>query len=320
MNLTAMILAAGFGTRLRPLTDELPKPLIPVANRPLLAWCLDRLQAAGVRQVVINLHHLGDAIPAALGDGGAWGLRIHWSSEEAILGTGGGLVRARGALGDGSFFLLNGDVLSAVDLEAVLDFHRRLGAAATMVVRPLPAGADFTPLGCDAAGRLVAFKGIERPARGAVRPCMFCGLHVLEPAVFDHLPPRGFACVNDRGYAGMLRAGLEVGAYLYTGPWFDLGTPARYLAASAAVLEGRARLPGFAPPAGGVLVDRGAAVAASAELRGPLAVGAGCRIEPNAAAADAVLWPGSRLAAGQRLRAAVLTPHHRVLRSPDSEA
>jgi mannose-1-phosphate guanylyltransferase len=215
-------------------------------------------------------------------------------------------------LGDGSFFLLNGDVLSAVDLAAVLDFHRRLGAAATRVGRPVPAGADFTPLGCDAAGRLVAFKGIERQARGPVRPCMFCGLHVLEPAVFDHLPPGGFACVNDRGYAGMLRAGLEVGAYWYSGPWFDLGTPARYLAASAAVLAGRARLPGFAPPAGGVLLHPGAEVAASAELRGPLAVGAGCRIEPGAAAADAVLWPGARLAAGERLRAAVLTARHRV--------
>ncbi len=309
-NVRAMVLAAGFGTRLRPLTDELPKPLVPLANRPLIAWSLDRLAAAGVQEVGINLHHRGQAIPTALGDGRRWGMRITWSNEEEILGTGGGIVRLRPFLQAGTFMVLNGDVLSAVDLSAALAFHRRGGFAATMVVRPLPAGATFTALECDADGRLVAFKGLRRDSRAARRACMFCGVHVLEPVLFDHLPASGFACVNDQGYTGMLSAGLDVGAFWYTGPWFDLGTPARYLQASGAVLSGRARLPGFEPPPGGVLIDPDARVDPTAQLGPEVAVGAGCQVGPGARVSQSILWPGATVEPGARIETAIVTPDH----------
>jgi len=304
----AMLLAAGFGTRLRPLTDELPKPLVPVANRPLIAWSLDRLSRAGVVEVGINLHHLGRAIPAALGDGSRWGLSLRWSEEEQILGTGGGIVRMRPFLQAGTFLVLNSDVLSAVDLSEALAFHRKGGFAATMVVRPLPAGAAYTALECDASGRLVSFKGRQRRTGAERRACMFCGLHVLEPVLFEHLPAEGFSCINDQGYTGMFDAGLDLGAFWYDGPWFDLGTPARYLEASGAVLTGRARLPGFDPPADGVLVDALAEVDPCARLGPEVAVGPGCEVGAGARLSHCVLWPGARVAAGARLAAAVVTP------------
>lgn len=313
----AMVLAAGFGTRLRPLTEALPKPLVPVANRPLIAWSLDRLAAAGVAEVGINLHHRGQAIPEALGDGSRWGMLITWSQEEEILGTGGGIVRLRPFLQTGTFMVLNGDVLSAVDLSAALRFHRQGGFAATMVVRPLPVGATFTALECDADGRLVSFKGHRSESRAERRACMFCGVHVLEPILFEHLPDNGFACVNDQGYAGMLAAGLDVGAFWYDGPWFDLGTPARYLEASGAVLSGLARLPGFEPPAGGVLIDPDARVDPTARLGPEVSVGPGCQVGADARLSRAVLWPGAKVERGARIESAIVTPDHTVAGAVD---
>ena len=123
-----MVLSAGLGTRLRPLTNILPKPLVPVANRPLVLYPLGLLARAGVREVAVNLHHLGEKIQATLGDGSLLGLSITYSPEAPILGTGGGVVRMRPFLEDGTFYLLNGDVLVDVDLSAVLRHHLERGA------------------------------------------------------------------------------------------------------------------------------------------------------------------------------------------------
>jgi mannose-1-phosphate guanylyltransferase len=312
MSLRAMILGAGFGTRLRPLTEQLPKPLIPLGNRPLIHYGLDQLRAAGVAEVVVNTHHLAEQLPNALGHGQGLGLRLRWSPEQEILGTGGGLVRQREFLGSQTFYLLNGDVLSAVDLEHVLAFHRRLGAQATMVVRAMPAEANFTPLQMDEAGRLIEFKGIRQAAKGKTQACMFCGVHILEPAIFDHLPARGFACVNAQGYASMLSAGMTVGAYWYDGPWFDLGTPRRYLEANRALLSGEARLAGVPLPDKAVLVHESARIDATAEIGPHVCVGPDCRIGPGARIEDAVLWSGVEVAAHETIAGAIVTSQHRV--------
>ncbi len=309
MPVRAMVLAAGFGTRLLPLTESLPKPLVPVANRPLIAFCLDRLKACGVIEAAVNLHHLGDTIREELGDGSGLGLSLTYSPEDEILGTGGGLVRMRPFLDRGTFFVLNGDVLSGVDLAKALDFHKRLGARATMVVRPLPDGAGYTPLEADASGRLVFFKGVGQKPRGKTRACMFCGVHVFEPDVFDFLPAEGFACINDQAYTAMLAAGLTVGAFWYEGPWFDLGTPQRYLEASGALLAGRARLPGFDPPvARSVLVDASSRVHPSARLGPEVSVAPGCTVGADARLSRTILWPNTTVAPGTTLNSAIATP------------
>jgi NDP-sugar pyrophosphorylase family protein len=313
--LRGMVLAAGFGTRLKPLTDRVPKPLVPVANRPCIHFALLLLRHTGVCEIAVNLHHRGPQIQTALGDGGSLGVKITYSLEETILGTGGGLVRMRSFLQDRTFFLLNSDVLTAVDLEAVLRFHRERGAAATMVVRPLPPGTDYTPLGVDQEGFLVSFKNLKRRARGAVQPCLFEGVHVLEPAVFDFLPPAGFSCVADQGYAGLLQNGLKVAAYPDPGPWFDLGTPSLYLQANLAVLSGRAEFPQLPPdPAGAgpgsVRKGQDVSIGPGARLGPEVAVGDRCRIGAQAEITRSVLWEDSSVAPGARLDHVIVAGPH----------
>ena len=306
----AMVLAAGFGTRLRPFTDILPKPLVPVANRPLIEYGLELLARAGTRQVAVNLHHLGDRIPDALGDGARLGVEITYSPEEVILGTGGGLARMRSFLDTGSFFLLNADILTGVDLAALYRYHREREAAATMVVRPYPAEGGYTPLSMDQAGWLTDFKEAHRPPRGQTRPVLFCGVHLLEPVVFDFLPAQGFSCVNSQAYTAMITAGLNVAAFLDEGPWFDLGDPARYLAANRALLSGRVRLPQCDPLEGGapdgVLMGKRVKVEAGVRLGPEVAVGDDCQLGQEARLSRSVIWPESQVPPRTKLDSAII--------------
>ena len=301
----AMVLCAGLGTRLRPLTNLLPKPLVPVANRPLLAYTLSLLQKAGVGQVAVNLHHLGEKIRQEMKDGADYGLQITYSPEDPILGTGGGVMRMRSFLEDGRFFLLNGDVLCGVDLTEVLRFHTERGAAATMVVGPLPRGATYTPILMDAEGWLVELKDARRKPAGATRQVMFLGIHVLEPQVFDFLPAEGFSCINNQAYTSMISQGLDVAAFFHGGFWFDLGTPESYLSANLSLLSGRVRPPQLDPlegaEPGGVLMGKGGRRGRGVELGPEVAGGDGCEIGDDAKISRSVIWAGEEIAGGVSL-------------------
>lgn len=312
----AMVLAAGFGARLRPLTDLMPKPLMPVANRPLITYNFALLAAYGVRDVIVNVHHHAAMIERVLGNEQC-GLRLQYSYEKVILGTGGGVVRARPFFREETFFLFNGDMLTSVDLAALLQFHQNQGAVATIVVRPLPEGAGYTPLAYDEAGFVVDFKGIKRPARGAVKTCMFVGVHVLSPVIFEFLPSDGFACINDIGYVGMLRRGLPVAAFVDQGPWFDTGTPATYLDANRAILSGRARfLPSSPPPLDdttGVLIGQNVFIDDGVKLGPEVAIGESCRIGKGATIARSVLWPGVEIQPRSQIESSIVASLHTVV-------
>ena len=312
----AMILAAGLGTRLRPLTEELPKPLVPVANRPLIEYSLRLLGLHGIAQVAINLHHLGDRIQTALGDGASLGLEISYSPEDPILGTGGGIARLRSFLADGTFVLMNGDMLSAVDLGAALRFHRAQKAAATLVVCPFPPGGGYTLLERDEGGWITRFRQVTRPAQGRVRPVLFAGIHLLEPVVFDFLPPGGYSCIAEHGYCRMIEQGLPVAGFVDEGPWLDIGTPELYLGANLALLSGQIQIPHLdlssAVQNHGVLLGRGGSLDPAAILGPNVVIGDGCAVGPGAEITNSVLWPGVQIAAGSRLDHAVVTPSHRL--------
>jgi mannose-1-phosphate guanylyltransferase len=301
----AMVLCAGLGTRLRPLTNILPKPLVPLANRPLMAYTLALLEKAGVRQVAVNLHHVGGKIEEAIRDGSDYGLEISYSPEDPILGTGGGVMRMRSYLEGERFYLLNGDVLCGVDLEDVLRFHTERQAAATMVVGPLPPGATFTPLQMDAEGWLVELKDARRRPAGETRQVMFLGIHVLEPQVFEFLPDEGFSCINNQAYIAMIKRGLDVAAYFHGGFWFDLGTPASYLSANLSLLSGRVRPPQLDPlegaEPGGVLLGQNVQIDAGARLGPEVAVGDNCIIGDGARVSRSVIWAGEDIASGVSL-------------------
>jgi NDP-sugar pyrophosphorylase family protein len=239
----AMVLAAGLGTRLRPLTDTLPKPLLPVAGRPLLEWNLLLLKRHGITEVIINLHHLGEQIVHALGDGARLGLRLAYSHEPTLQGTGGGIKQAAPFLKDGPFLVLNGDTLSECDLTALIATHRASGALATLAVRDDPEAATWGPVTLDAQGRILQINGkppLAEP-RAALPACMFAGTHVMEQAVLDAIPA-GHGSIIDV-YCHLLRQGRPLHGYRMIGYWSDIGDPKRYAQAQQDAAEGRLRLP-----------------------------------------------------------------------------
>ncbi len=228
----AMILAAGFGTRLRPITNEIPKPLVKVGSTSLIERIITRLAAAGVEEFVVNLHHLGDKIREHVGDGGRWGVRVAYSEETEILGSGGGIKLAQPHLDDRTFFVVNGDVLIDVDYSEVLRFHRSHGAMATMVLRTDADPESWGAIEIDESHRIRQFVGKLPAVSAPLRKLMFTGVHVLEPAVFDYLP-LAFSSINEVFYPRAIAEGKAVYGFEHRGYWSDVGTLDRLDAARA---------------------------------------------------------------------------------------
>ena len=236
----AMILAAGFGTRLRPLTDACPKAMVPVAGRPLIEYAVETVRRAGIERIVVNLHHHGEQIRDCLGDGERFGASILYSSEDPLQDSGGGIRDARRYLGETTFVTLNADTIVEVDLLRVLDQHRRSGATATMVLRHDEHAARYGVIGVDKDGRVGSFLGTPRDgADGPMVELMYTGVQVLEPRVFDYMPAQGPFSITRSTYPGMLAADEPVYGFRFSGKWLTVGTP-QELAAAEASLAGEA--------------------------------------------------------------------------------
>jgi NDP-sugar pyrophosphorylase family protein len=220
-----MILAAGFGSRLRPLTDRVPKPLIPIAGHPMIAYPMAVLRAAGIREVLINLHHLGHHIRDTLGDGAAYGMSIAYSEEDPILDTGGAIQKAEPFLGQETFVVLNADTVIDLPLTDVIAWHRRQRALATMVLRPDPEAARFGLIEIDSDGRIRRFLGRPERVDQPLTSLMFAGVHVFEPGVFAYMRPGRFG-INATTYPAMLEAGCPLFGYVFDGYWRVLDTHA----------------------------------------------------------------------------------------------
>lgn len=233
-----MILAAGFGSRLRPLTDRVPKPLLPVAGKPLIAYPLAVLREAGIREVLINLHHLGGQIREALGNGSAYGVSITYSEEDPILDTGGAIEKARPFLGGATFAVLNTDAVIDLDLAAVIAWHRQRRALATMVLRPDRDAARYGAIEIDREARIRRFLGRPAECPDPLEALMFTGVHVFEPGVFEFMQPGRFG-INRTTYPAMLAAGRALYGYRFDGYW-------RVLDTHAGLAEGRWELEGGA--------------------------------------------------------------------------
>lgn len=236
----AMVLAAGLGTRLRPLTDSLPKALVPVAQRPMIEYSLRLLAHYNIRDVVINLHHHGEQIKQRIGDGHQWGLDIHYSEETELLDTGGGLLKAKNYLNDDTFIVINTDVLIDLRLDALIAFHRRHKAAATLVLRADPEADAFGSMDLDSKNRIHRFLQTHAPwsPQLPIRKLMFTGVQILEPRVFSFMSraatsPR-FSTTKET-YPSMLTAGEPLFGYDFEGYWQDLGTVERIQAAETKI-------------------------------------------------------------------------------------
>lgn len=229
----AMILAAGLGTRLRPLTDTTPKPLLPLNGQPLILYAIQLLKKYGITDILINLHHLGDLIEKELGDGQKWGVRIRYSWEPEVLGTGGGVKKGESFFGSESFLVINSDILINLNLTGLLHFHQRRGALATMVVRPYE--PSYTPVFLDEQERIRTIG--ENIADSKSRQVMYTGLQILNPAFLKYLP-EGSSCLIQQGYLPAIAKGETVSGYLYEGYWSDVGTQDRFRQAEKDIADG----------------------------------------------------------------------------------
>ena len=241
----AMVLAAGQGTRLRPITDSRPKALVPVAGRPMIEYALLLLRHYSIGEIIINLHHFGAQIEEWLGDGRRLGLRIVYSRETELLDTGGGLLKAKPFLQNESFIVINTDALIDVNLAEVMAFHRERKAAATLVLRPDENAEQYGSMDVDERGHICRFLKTRAPFTpvGATRTLMFTGVQVLEPAVFDFMDDaaRKFSTTRET-YPKMLSAGASLAGFSFQGFWQDLGTAERIREAEAMLASGRAAL------------------------------------------------------------------------------
>lgn len=220
-----MVLAAGFGSRLRPLTDYVPKPLVSVGAHPMIAYPLAVLRAAGIREVLVNLHHLGDQIRTTLGSGERYGLSISYSAEDPILDTGGAIEKARDFFAGETFVVINSDILIDLPLSEVIAFHKEKASLATMVLRPDPHITRYGAIEIDAHARIRRFLGRPPAVQGPLTPLMFAGVHVFEPGVFAFMEPGKFG-INAVTYPRMLAANQPVFGYNFNGYWRVVDTHA----------------------------------------------------------------------------------------------
>jgi NDP-sugar pyrophosphorylase family protein len=266
----AMILAAGFGTRLFPLTIDRTKPAIPFLGKPLVGYVAEYVSRFGFKEIVVNLHHQPDSVISALGDGSRFGVHIDYTREEPkILGTAGALDNARQFLGNDTFLIVNGKIITDIDIADALETHKRTGAIATMILKPNIKREHFTVV--DVADGLVRGFGdyaeplTEQEIRDAehppAAPLMFTGIHIMEPQVFDYIPRGVYSDIVPTFYSPALSRGERIAAHIADGEWFELSTIPRYLDISLRMMK-----------------------------RTDTFVGGGCNIAKSAVIKDSVLW------------------------------
>lgn len=324
----AMLLAAGLGTRLGPLSDERPKPMLPVCNLPILRYGVALLVGHGIRDIVINLHHRGEIIERELGDGSALGARIRYVHETTILGTGGGLKNALPLLDpegtDEPFLSLNGKLIFDVDLHALLAAYQRApDALGMMVVRRVPDAQAWGAVQVDTSGPVPLVRDVLGQGEH-----MFAGVHVTRPSVMRRLPD-GEACSIRQGYLPWLRNGETVAAFVAGDGYFaEHSTPRSYLQSNLDLLDGaRLRFPPVTREGGALAgVDPGVRVHETAEIVAPVCIAAGAEIgagavvgphavigeqaviEPGARIERVVVWAHARATRDRAYRSCIVTP------------
>ena len=312
------MLVGGEGTRLRPLTYGTPKPMVPIVNVPFLARTMERLFAAGIRDVILAAGYMPQAIVDYLGDGSRLGMKVTYAIEETPLGTAGALKNVEQHI-TGPFFVLNGDILTSLNLPAMHEYHQRKGGIGTLHLIRVD---DPSPFGCvvhDGSGKVSAF--IEKPPKGE-EPTneINAGTYLLEREILDFIPGGRKVSIEHETFPQVIAAGKALYAYTTDDYWLDLGRPEQYLAAHRDILsgtmpllvelgitgEGREALlghPGVVPPvhaAGDVVVD------ASARVGPNVVLGVGCSVGAGAVIRESVLWDRVSVGSGAVIEHAIL--------------
>jgi NDP-sugar pyrophosphorylase family protein len=310
----AMILAAGFGTRLKPLTQGLPKPMFPVLNRPLLEHTLNFLSSQGIQDIIVNVHHLPDKIIEYFGDGTGFGVRLQFSQEEAILGTAGGLKKAQSFLENDTFLVMNSDVLADIDLHKVFSFHKEKQSCLTLVVRHDAHPEKYKPIELAGDGRITRFVDacVKKPPTTLQR-VMFTGIQIMEPDIFSRIPAGKFYGTTEDVFPKMIEGDLPVYGYMHEKYWIDMGTRETYIQAQADALDGKLSLksrtsktpegPLIIPP---VQIGNACEIAQDCQVGPHVVMGDGCRIRSGAVVENSVLWEGVTIGSGATVQNSIV--------------
>jgi mannose-1-phosphate guanylyltransferase len=301
-----MILAGGLSTRLYPLTLELPKPLVPVLDRPVVGHVIDYLRQSGVDDIALNLHYFPEAVTEYVGDGSAFGVKISYSHEPELMGSA-GAVRAIAPRFDGTFVVIGCDDVTDIDLEAALHFHRARKAEATIVLVEVSDVSQYGAVIVDGDGRIKEFQ--EKPPPSTERSKLAnTGVYIFEPRLLERIPAATFYDFGKQVFPGLLQAGAAFYGMQQQAYWCDIGTPGEYRRAHRDALGRRIRLalPEGAAMSDGILVGAGAKVSRSAEVVAMTCIGSGCTVEDGAHVESSILWKNVRVGAGAWIEDVVL--------------
>jgi mannose-1-phosphate guanylyltransferase len=313
----AMVLAAGLGTRLRPITYEIAKPMVPVLDRPVMAHIVDLLERSGVEEIVANLHHFPDPIRDYFGE------RVAYRYEEELLGTAGGVRNCADLLGDGTFLVISGDALTDIDLHALLATHRERGAVATLAATRVADPREYGVVLHDAEGRISGFQ--EKPEPDDARSDLgSCGIYCFEASIFDYFPARPFVDWAQDVFPTLLANEVPFFVHQIEEYWNDVGSLAELRQGTFDALAGELRIEiagselapgvivgegssidGLQSLEGPIWIGRDVSIGAGTRLSGPLAIGDGVRIGEGAALRETIVFPGTELAPGTILIGAI---------------
>ena len=310
-----LILAGGKGTRLRPLTINTPKPVVPVANAPFLLYQIDLMRSAGIDEIILSLSYQPRKIEDLLKDGSDYGVTIKYAVEGIPLGTGGAFKNAEEQI-DSTTVVFNGDVLTSLDLNAVIERHRETKAVATLVLTPVENPSAYGLVETDSDGHVRRF--IEKPGPDEVT-CnnINAGVYVLESSVLRYMP-KGEAYSFERGlFPTLLEQKERVLSYILDGYWIDIGTPLKYLEVHHDILAGRFRSPRVPARSESArsssaafiddksILDSDVTVRAGAHIENSV-IGRNCKIGESVHIVDSVIWPGTTIDADARISGSIV--------------
>lgn len=303
----AMVLAAGLGTRLRPLTFEIPKPMVPVLDRPVMAHIVDLCRRQGFDQLVANLHYFPDTIRDYFGDS------LTYNFEEELTGTAGGVRAVRDFFGDEPVVVISGDALTDIDLGKLVERHRSAGGVATLTVKRVEDTREYGVVIHDDAGRIQGFQEKPEPAE-ALSDLGNCGIYCFSPEIFDYFPDTDFVDWAQDVFPTLLDNDVPFYIHEIEEYWNDVGSLAELRQGTFDALQGRLRLEGAdrgsAVPEGvdvqgDVWIGENCRFGSNVTLMGPVVIGDDCRVGDGASLRDSIVFPGTEIASGAILIGAI---------------
>ena len=325
----AVIIAGGLGTRLRPLTYNTPKPIVPVANRPFVVHQIELLKQHGIDEIIINLHYLSDSIKKILDDGREWGIKIRYSIEKNPLGTAGAVKNAEEYFKDEELIVVfNGDILTDANISEIIKFHKAKNAVATLTLTPVEDPTSYGLVLCDRDGRVLEF--IEKPSwervEGIARKNINAGIYILDPKIFKDIKSGTSVMFEHHVFPSLLQKGLPVYGFESNAYWIDIGNPEKYRQAHQAILRGDVTLVKIfgRREKGGIWMGEQVEVDKTAKIFGPSIIGEKVRLEANSSIREytvignrvvvgngssidnSIIWDGSRIGSNVRLSGCII--------------